>query len=95
MRQRNPGHELSSPNLLRDFRDVLRRLTTLERSAPGIVIDDVAAGGAPWTSASGTWIDPTSVPLYTQVRVTGTPTGDRLFIVVRDSGGVADWQPII
>lgn len=80
------------PHLTRDLAELDRRLTNIE-STSAVIVVTVDAGGLAWDAGNPNYIDPALASAWTELRLTGTPTGDAIYRACRDAGAVYIWKP--
>ena len=66
------------PNLAHDLAGSEQRLRAL-KTRPTTRIVDVDADGLPWTIANPNWIDPTTLPTWSELRVSNTDSGSQIW----------------
>ena len=71
-----------------------RRLGNLEHRAATTVLAPVDAGAAAWTAGNGNWIDPTTQPEWSELRVLDTLNGSELYRCMANVSGTLEWRLI-
>ncbi len=89
----NPERPLSPSE---DNAELVRRIGNLEKRAlTNVYEESVDCGGLLWTAANPNWVDPSSVPEWSEIRLRNTPAGSQVYRAVKDAVGSLEWRQVV
>ena len=68
-----------------------RRLGTLERRSSTTLLPPVDGAGAAWNAGNTNWIDPTTCPEWSELRVSNTSNGSHVYRCLSNTAGALVW----